>query len=440
MADQPIESQEKKKITIYGMPLGFFTFLLAIVVASIGFNVVPSNMPGALCVLLVLGAVFMVIGDKIPIFNDYIGGGPIACFLVGAYLVYANWLSESSVKSINNFFDKFAFIDLFVSVLITGSILSINRTLLVRALKGYFPAIFGGIAVSFAFGAAIGMAFGKSPLDIIAMYALPIMGGGTGAGAIPLSEIYSNITGNSKDTFLAMALPILTIANIMCIIIGACLNKVGQIKPSWTGNGELVRKGNLDPAAETAPASSASLTDVGAGLALATSIYLLGRLFSKAILPSIFGVQIHGFAYMVLFMAVLNIIDVVPENVKAGSKRLMKFFTNQLMGLQMFAVGVAYGNLDELIAALSIENVIICFVITLGALLGSAIVGWLVGFYPIEAGISAGLCMANRGGSGDVAVLGAAKRMNLMSFAQISSRLGGGIILFIGSVVFSLFT
>ena len=32
-------------------------------------------------------------------------------------------------------------------------------------------------------------------------------------------------------------------------------------------------------------------------------------------------------------------------------------------------------------------------------------------FYPIEAAITAGLCMANRGGAGDVAVLGAADRI-----------------------------
>ena len=44
--------------------------------------------------------------------------------------------------------------------------------------------------------------------------------------------------------------------------------------------------------------------------------------------------------------------------------------------------------------------------------------------------------MANRGGSGDIAVLGAADRMELMSYAQLSSRLGGGIILVIGSILF----
>lgn len=76
----------------------------------------------------------------------------------------------------------------------------------------------------------------------------------------------------------------------------------------------------------------------------------------------------------------------------------------------------------------------------IGAIIGTMIVGKLVGFYPIEAALTAGLCMANMGGTGDVAVLTAANRMELMPFAQISSRLGGAMIIllatFLANIIF----
>ena len=78
-------------------------------------------------------------------------------------------------------------------------------------------------------------------------------------------------------------------------------------------------------------------------------------------------------------------------------------------------------------------------VTVIGAVIGTGIVGRWLGFYEIEAAITAGLCMANMGGTGDVAVLSAAERMELMPFAQISSRIGGTIIILIATVLVQLF-
>jgi hypothetical protein len=55
----------------------------------------------------------------------------------------------------------------------------------------------------------------------------------------------------------------------------------------------------------------------------------------------------------------------------------------------------------------------------------------LVGFYFVESAITAGLCMTNMGGTGDVAVLSASKRMQLMPFARISTSIGGAMIIFL---------
>ena len=81
---------------------------------------------------------------------------------------------------------------------------------------------------------------------------------------------------------------------------------------------------------------------------------------------------------------------------------------------------------------------VLCAATCIGAFVGAALIGKLVGFYPFESGVTAGLCMSNMGGTGDVAVLSAANRMELMPFAQISSRLGGAIILLLASLMLSV--
>ncbi len=51
---------------------------------------------------------------------------------------------------------------------------------------------------------------------------------------------------------------------------------------------------------------------------------------------------------------------------------------------------------------------------------------------PVEAAVVTA-CHSGLGGTGDVAILGAADRMGLMAFAQISTRVGGALMIVIAT-------
>ena len=134
----------------------------------------------------------------------------------------------------------------------------------------------------------------------------------------------------------------------------------------------------------------------------------------------------------------LNVFNLVPDRLKAGAKRMQSYFSKHTIWVLMAAVGFGT-DINEIKNALTIPNLLIALAIVFGAMGLIMLCAKKMKFYPIEAAITAGLCMANRGGAGDVAVLGAAKRMDLMSFAQISSRIGGAMMLILGSILFGLF-
>ena len=68
----------------------------------------------------------------------------------------------------------------------------------------------------------------------------------------------------------------------------------------------------------------------------------------------------------------------------------------------------------------------------------AAFAGKLIGFFPVEAAISAGMCTTNMGGSGNVAVLSSAHRMELLPFAQIVTRSCGALMLTLGGILVRL--
>lgn len=439
---------QKEAFKIFGMAWYVYAAVAGVALIAMFGDYLPSNTVGAFAILYTLGIALGWIGDRIPVWNTYIGGGSILAFLGSAYLVYIGIIPEATIETVKIFMDTTDFLDLFIAVLITGSILSVNRKLLLKAFAGYLPAILAGIVGAILLGMVGGLLVGVEPARVATEYVLPIMGGGTGAGAIPMADIYANATGNDPAKWLSFGLSILTIANIIAIMAAGVLNKIGELSfgKALTGNGELIRNAEDISALEGKEEVKVTQRDIACGLILACAFYVAGNILSKVVqIPefTLFGstlkIDIHRFAWVVVLVAIANIAGVIPAELRVGANKLQGYFSKQFLLVIMCGVGIALTDLGELIAAFTFGNVLIAALIVVGAILGSGLVGWLVGFYPIETAITAGLCMANRGGSGDLAVLGAAKRMELISFAQISSRLGGGLMLIIASVVFGIF-
>jgi Na+/citrate or Na+/malate symporter len=116
----------------------------------------------------------------------------------------------------------------------------------------------------------------------------------------------------------------------------------------------------------------------------------------------------------------------VSPQLQQGSFVVYKFFSTAVTYPLLFAIGAAMTPWDKLVSAFNIVN-LITIVATVATLIGTGfVVGRWLGMHPIETAI-VNACHSGQGGTGDVAILTAANRMQMMPFAQIATRIGGAI-------------
>jgi Na+/citrate or Na+/malate symporter len=434
----------KRTLQLYGMPWYFFVIFAAVVLGAVYLGKLPKGMIGAFPVMIVIGAVLGLIGDKTPVINTFLGGGAIVIIFGSAALNTFKILPEAAIKIIDNFEVGEGFLDFYIASLITGSIMGMNRKLLIRAAVRYLPAIIGGVVTAIILGGIVGAVSGYGAQNAILFVTLPIMGGGMGAGAVPLSRIFGETLGRDPGEMINMMIPAVALGNALSIVMGGLLNRLGKIKPGLTGgsgaNAQLMRTAQGSEAARELEISpeyrkardTINLVQMGTGLLIATAFFAFGALINKLV-PSI-----HGYAWMIISVAAVKALGLFPQKFEICCYQWFQFVMQNLTGALLVGIGISYTNLGQIAQAFSPQYLLLVLVTVLGAILGAGFMGRLVGFFPIDSAITAGLCMSNMGGTGDVAVLSASERMELMPFAQISSRIGGAFILILSSILLQI--
>jgi Na+/citrate or Na+/malate symporter len=259
---------------------------------------------------------------------------------------------------------------------------------------------------------------------------IPVMAGGVGEGALPLAMGYSGIVHQPFGTQFAQILPPVMIGSLMAILIAGALNTLGKRRPHLSGNGRLQPGGrdDLDFSQEKL-SGQVDVMHIAAAAVTAVGLYLLGvvaeRLFK---LPA---------PVVMLFLAVLMKLSwSVTRQLQLGAEVVFQIFAKAGTYPLLFMVGVAMTPWDKLIAALAPANLITIAATVATVIAGGFFVGRMVNLYPIEAAI-VNATHAGQGGTGGVAILTAAERMQLMPFAQIAIRIGGAIVVTLTLLTFA---
>jgi len=432
MSTVTVNSELKKEsFKLMGIEMKFFIPMTIIVIGAMYLGALPKGMLGAFPLLMILGCIFNEIGNRTPIIKDYFGGGPIVAIFASAALITYRVIPESAEGIIASFMKGEGFLNFYIAALITGSILGMNRNLLIKASLRYLPVIIGGVTCSILLTGVVGSLLGYGFTQAVFYIAVPIMGGGMGAGAVPLAQIFGDAMQKDPAELLSMMVPAVALGNAVAIVMGGLLNKLGKRNKGLSGDGKLLKgeEVKVETEEEFIPLTAEVL---GRGLLFATSFFILGSILAKFI-------ALHPYALMILSVAAVKALGLIPREYEQCAAHWFAFIMKNFTPALLVGIGVAYTSLDAVISAFTPIYLILIVTTLVGAVLGSAIIGHFFGFYAIEGAITAGLCMANMGGTGDVAVLSASKRMELMPFAQISSRIGGAFMLILTTFLIRLF-
>ncbi len=414
------------------IPLPLYLVLALIIFAASIYGKLPADMIGGFAFMMIMGIFLGDVGLKVPVLKD-IGGPAILSIFVPSIMVFYNLINPSAMKAITALMKGSNFLYLYISCLVAGSILGMNRKVLIQGFMRMFIPLVVGTLAAVAAGLLVGKLFGYDFHRTFFYIVIPIVGGGIGEGIIPLSIAYSEILGKPQESFIPQLIPAAMIGNICAIMIAGYLKKLGERRPELSGNGVLVKSGN------DAEVMAAQSTDkpiefplMGAGLLIACSFFIWGK-FAETF------IGIPGAILMIFSAAIVKSLNIMPAKMEQGAYHMYRFISASLTWPLLVGLGVLYTPWKDVVQVLTDPGYIaICAATVISMIASGFFIGKYLNMYPIESAIVTG-CHSGLGGTGDVAILSASNRMELMPFAQISTRIGGACMIVLATVLMKMF-
>lgn len=409
------------------VPFPLYLILACVIYAASVYGKLPADMIGGIAVMVVMGMLLGDIGLRVPILKD-IGGPAILSIFVPSVMIFYHMINADSMKAITAFMKGSNFLYFYISCLIVGSILGMVRTVLIQGFLRMFIPLLVGSAACIAVGTAVGVVTGLGAYHSFFYIVIPIISGGVGEGILPLSMAYSEILQQPYDNFIPHLIPAAMLGNVMAIMLSGFLRRLGEKKPHLTGQGMLVKTGdnNLIGSSQNID-KPVDFSLMGAGLLLACSFYVFGQLLSKF-------VPIPAPIIMIFSAAIIKATGIMPSKMEQGAYHLYRFVATSLTWALLVGVGALYTPWKDVVAAISPAYIVTVAATVISMVASGFYVGKYMNMYPVESALVTA-CHSGLGGTGDVAILSAANRIELMPFAQVSTRLGGACMVVMAAIL-----
>jgi len=414
-----------------GLPLPIYLLAAGLFFALAGTPTMRGGVEMTLALIPVATFFFVQIGRWLPAVRT-LGLDIVLLMLVPALLVADGWIRPQALESLKYIFASCDIVGWFICILIFGSIMSIEwRTFIALSTQIVLPLIVASIA-ALAVGGIIGAMLGLGWLHSLFFIVAPILGGGVSAGAIPLATGYAAVQGTSEHANLAIILPSVILANLTAIILAALVQRGRPPDVDGLSSFRVVQSADdILPAKSLDNSGRRTVLHIGLGFIAVLTIYGTSLLLVRFLgWPSPLSILMIAVA--------LNFTGLLPALVGDGVRIIYRASTRLLIYPMLFCIGLLFVSWGSVLAGLAPANLITVFVTVAALAAGGYFASKLADMPAVDAATIA-LTRAAMGGSGNVGILGAARRLEFMPFAQLSTRVGGASTVALALAAFTYF-